>query len=134
MFLPLARTAYSLNVMNLSIAPTCECIVVPRQVLEGLLSALHIQLSHPSSNQIKAVTKRSLYSLDIGKAINRVTQACHQCAALRQSQKAREEQSTSLPPEAVGVSFAADVIKRSWQLILVLRECVTPFTPDFVRG
>ena len=57
-----------------------------------------------------------------------MTQACHQCAALRQTQRARKEQSTSLPPDAVGVSFVADVIKRSRQLVLVLRECVTSFT------
>ena len=40
----------------------------------------------------------------------------------------REEQSSSPPPDAVGVSFAADVIKHSRQLILVVRECVTSFT------
>ena len=57
-----------------------------------------------------------------------MTQACHQCTALRQTPKAREDQSTSLPSEAVGVSFAADIIKRSRQLILALRECVTSFT------
>ena len=110
------------------LAPTRECIIVPRQVLEGLLTALHIQLGHPSSHQLKAVTKRYLYALDIDKAIDRVTQACHQCAALRQTPKMREEQSSSPPPDAVGVSFAADVIKRSRQLILVVRECVTSFT------
>ena len=58
---------------NEPLAPTRECIVVPRQVLEGLLTALHIQLGHPSSHQLKAVTKRYLYALDIDKAIDRVT-------------------------------------------------------------
>ena len=80
------------------------------------------------THQLKAVTKRYLYALDIDKAIDRVTQACHQCAALRQTPKMREEQSSSPSPDAVGVSFAADVIKRSRQLILVVRECVTSFT------
>jgi len=64
----------------------------------------------------------------MNKAIDRVTQACHQCAALRQTPKMREEQSSSPPPDAVGISFAADVVKRSRQLILVLHECVTSFT------
>ena len=58
---------------NKPLAPTCECIVVPRQVLEGLLTALHIQLCHPSSNQLKAVTKCYLYALDIDKAIDLAT-------------------------------------------------------------
>ena len=57
-----------------------------------------------------------------------MTQACHQCAALRQTLKAREVQSTFLSPEAVGASFAANVIKRSRQLVLALHECVTSFT------
>jgi len=108
---------------NKPLAPTCECNIVPRQVLKGLLTALHIQLSHPSSHQLKAVTKRYLYALDIDKGIDHVTQACHQCAALHQTLKMREEQSSSPLPDAVGVSFAADVIKCSRQLILVLREC-----------
>ena len=110
------------------LAPTRECIIVPRQVLEGLLTALHIQLGHPSSHQLKAVTKRYLYALDIDKAIDCVTQACHQCAALHQTPKMREEQSSSPPPDTIGISFAADVIKHSRQLILVVRECVTSFT------
>ncbi|CAB4013223.1 Retrovirus-related Pol poly from transposon opus [Paramuricea clavata] len=38
------------------------------------------------------------------------------------------EQSTTPSPETVGVSFAADVIKRKRKLILVLRECITSFT------
>ena len=37
-------------------------------------------------------------------------------------------QSSLEPPDAVGISFAADVIKRSRQLILVVRETVTSFT------
>ena len=110
------------------LVPSRERIIVPRQVLDGLLTALHIQLTHPSSHQLKAVTNRYLYALDIHKAIDRVTQACHHCASLRQTPKVRVEQSSCPPPDAVGVSFAADVIKRSRQLVLVLRECVTSFT------
>ena len=110
------------------LVPSRECIIVPRQVLDGLLTALHIQLTHPSSHQLQAVTNRYLYALDIHKAIDRVTQACHICASLRQTPKMRVEQSSCPPPDAVGVSFAADVIKRSRQLVLVLRECVTSLT------
>ena len=40
------------------LSPSRECIVVPRQVLDGLLTALHIQLNHPSSHQLKTVCLR----------------------------------------------------------------------------
>lgn len=113
---------------NEPLTPTRECIVVPRQVLDGLLTALHIQLSHPSSHQLKMVAHRYLFALDMDKAIDRVTSSCHCCAALRQTPHTLVKQSTSAPPDAVGVSFAADVIKRARQLILVLRECVTSYT------
>ncbi|KAJ8383044.1 hypothetical protein SKAU_G00038220 [Synaphobranchus kaupii] len=97
-------------------------------VLDGLLTALHIQLAHPTCHQLKAVIKRYLYALDLDKAVERVSDGCHSCAALRRSPGAKVEQSTSPPPDAVGVSFAADVLKRSRQVILVLRETVTSFT------
>lgn len=113
---------------NEPLAPSRECIVVPRQAIDGLLTALHIQLHHPTSHQLKMVAKRYLYALDMDKTIDRITSTCHTCAALQQSPRARIEQSTSPPPDRVGQTFAADVIKRSQQLILVLRECVTSYT------
>lgn len=39
-----------------------------------------------------------------------------------------EKQSSSDPPETVGSSFAADVMRRERQIILVLRECVISYT------
>ena len=74
------------------------------------------------------VVKRYLFALDMDKAVERISSSCHPCAALQQSPSARVEQSTSSPPDTVGQSFAADVIKCSCQLILVLREAVTSFT------
>ena len=104
------------------LGPSRECIIVPRQVLDGLLTALHLQLSHPSNHQLKMVAKRHLFALDLDKAIDRTTQSCHCCTSLRQSPRIRADQTSCSPPSAVGISFAADVLKRSRQLILVLRE------------
>lgn len=52
------------------------------------------------------------------KSIDHVTQACHHCASLRLTPTVRVEQSCH-PLDAVGVYFAADVIKR---------QCVTSST------
>ena len=40
------------------------------------------------------------------------------------------EQSSENPPEATGLSFAADVLKRNRQLIFVVRETVTSYTAE----
>ena len=108
--------------------PSRECIIVPLQALDGLLTALHIQLSHPACHQYKMVVKRYLYALDLDKAVSRVSDGCHSCAAIRSSPTARIDQSTSPPPDAIGRSLAADVIKRFRQLIFVLRETMTSYT------
>jgi len=113
-------------------APLQECIVIPRQVLDSLLTALHIRLSHPSSHQLKLVTKQYLFTLDMDKAIERVAQSCTCCFALSHTPRARVEQSSSEPPAAVCFSFAANILKHSQQLILVLRECVTSYTSTLV--
>ena len=66
------------------------------------------------------------------KAIARVCDGFHSCAALRQTPIARIKQSTAPLPEAVGQSYAADLIKRSRQFILVLRETVTSYTSSLL--
>ncbi|XP_070576935.1 uncharacterized protein [Ptychodera flava] len=108
--------------------PSRECIVIPRQVLDGFLTAMHIRLSHPSCHQMKQIIRRYFYALDLDRSIQQVCSSCHQCASLRKVPRSLAEQSTTDPPEVVGISFAADVIKRECQLVLVLRECVTSFT------
>lgn len=110
------------------LSPSHDCIVVPRQVLDGLLTAIHLQLSHPTASQLRKTVGRYFFALDLDKAIARVTSGCHSCAALRHTPQTIMEQSSSNPPAAVGVNFAADVIKRARQLVLVVRECVTSFT------
>ena len=62
------------------------------------------------------------------KAVDRVTTSCHHCASLHTVPTTVVKQSTNSPPDTVGISFAADVIKRAKQFILVLRECVTSYT------
>ena len=113
---------------TLPFTPVADAIVVPRSVLDGLLTALHIKLNHPSRHQFQMVLQRQFFALDMNDAISRVTSACHTCTSLRSFPSSLVHQSSEDPPEVVGISFAADVIKRHRQLILVLRECATSFT------
>ena len=51
-------------------------------VLDGVLTALHIQLDHPTCHQMKMVIHRFLFALDMDKCIEHISSTCHQCAAL----------------------------------------------------
>ena len=59
---------------NEPLSPARELIIVPRQVVDGLLSALHIQLAHPSRNQLHLSVQRAFDALDMEKALTRVTE------------------------------------------------------------
>ena len=105
-----------------------ECIVIPRSVVDGFLAALHVKLDHPSRHQMKLVSQRYFFALDLDKALDRCSQCCHLCSSLKKVPSSLVEQSTSDPPDGLGISFAADVIKRYRQLVLAVRETSTSFT------
>ena len=67
--------------------------------------------------------KRHFYALDLTKAIERTYNSCHTCLSLQRFLESSED-----PPESIGVSFAADILKRDRQLTLLLREIVTSYT------
>ncbi|KAK3715326.1 hypothetical protein QZH41_001665 [Actinostola sp. cb2023] len=70
---------------NEPLSPPRQRIVVPRQVLEGLLTALHIKLEHPSRHQLRSAANHHFFALDMDKAIDHVTKSCHPCAALKKT-------------------------------------------------
>ena len=107
---------------------TQERIVIPRQVLNGVLTAMHIKLSHPSAHQLKCIANRYFYALDMESSIEQMTSSCHQCTSLKTLPKYTDEQTTCDPPTNIGRAFSADVMRRARQTILVLRENVTAFT------
>ncbi|VDI14922.1 Hypothetical predicted protein [Mytilus galloprovincialis] len=62
------------------------------------------------------------------KAAEQASDSCHTCASLTRFPKSLVEQSSEDPPDLVGISYVADVLKRNRQLILVVRETVTWYT------
>ena len=51
---------------------TNERIVIPCNVLDGFLTAIYLQLKHPTFAQLKAVCQRYVYALDMEKAISAI--------------------------------------------------------------
>lgn len=108
--------------------PTKQRIVVPRGIVDGLLTALHLKLSHPSKDQLKIVFNRAFYALDLEKSAATITDGCHMCASLKKIPSYFSTQSTAPPPAAIGVKYSADVIKKERQKILLVREYVSSFS------
>ena len=74
------------------------------------------------------VMKRHFYALDMAKAIENACDLCHVCVSWQKFPDRLIKQTSEDPPETVGICFAADVLKRNQQLILVLSESVTAYT------
>ena len=110
-----------------SFVPPSELIIVPRSVLDGLVTALHIKLGRPSKHQLNLVLKRYLYALDMSKAVEQASDSCHICGSLKRFPKSLIQQSSDDPPNLVGISYAADILKRNRQLILVVCETMTSY-------
>ena len=113
---------------NDKLAPQKEAIVVPDDVLPGLLTALHLRLSHPSMTELSKVFKRYFWALNADQAIASAYATCHTCASLQKFPTVLIPQTTSDPPASVGSQFAADVLVRERQKILVVREYVSSLT------
>ena len=110
-------------------------IVVPRSIVLGLLTAIHLKTNHPTSFQLKQVFNRCFFALDIDKLISANTDSCHTCASLKCLPKQVTEFSTSEPPSHIGQHFSIDVLKRAKQMILVSRESVSSYTSTtFIRS
>ena len=124
----IARDGLLVVKRDIPLSNSHECIIIPREVVDGIVTALHLQLKHPSAYQLKSVMSRYFYALDLEKSISIATASCHECAALAPKSNKILKQSTECPPESVGITFAADVIKRHRQLILLVRECTTSYT------
>ena len=108
-------------------SPARECVIVPRSVFPGLVTALHIKLNHPSPHQLKQVIRCYFFALDLDSYVDEVYSACHHCASLHSFPKPLVKQSTSDLPPSVGTTFAADIICHERQFMLVLCECVTSY-------
>ena len=108
--------------------PDIQLIVIPQPYVKGLLTMLHLQLKHPTTNQLHLVYNRQFYSINSEKFIKEISDNCHECLSLRLLPKPMIPNSTSAPYNHVGSNYSSDIIRRTNQKILVLTEEVTKFT------
>ena len=108
--------------------PVSHRVVIPRRVSDGLLTALHITLNHPSANQLKHIFARSFFCLDMDILAKKVTDHCYTCTSLGNIPSTFHQQTTSVPGNIIGCKYSADVARRFSQFILLIREDITSYT------
>ena len=108
--------------------PDLELIVIPQSYAPGLLTALHLQLNHPTPFQLQKVFNRQFFTANAEKLINLTSENCYECTSLKKLEQIEIPFSTTAPYDHVGSNYSADILKRSSQNVLVLTEEVTKFT------
>ncbi len=108
--------------------PRAELIVIPQDVVLGLLTALHLRLNHPTEHQLGQVFRRSFFALKLQHFAKVAIENCDMCQSLKTLPKELHSQSSIDLPVTPCLSYAADIVRRFRQKIFVLRETFSSFT------
>ena len=108
--------------------PNRALIVVPVDLLPGIITALHLNFKHASKHQLKLVFGRYFFGIKSSSVIERVIDNCELCNSLKAVPKEVFSQSLSLSASTPGVVFFADILRRSCQKICVVRDVHTSYT------
>ena len=105
-----------------------KLIVAPESILQGRLTAIHLQFNHPSTHQLQKVFDRYFYALNSASFIRSIADQCSICKSLKHIPTELHEQSSSSSPSCPGQEFSSDVLRCTKQKIFVTRDMFSSFT------
>ena len=108
--------------------PRKELIIVPQQVVLGLMTSLHLRLNHPTENQLAQIFQRSFFALKMQHFAKITLENCDVCQSLRALPKELHSQESTDIPLTPCRSFASDIVRRYRQKIYVIRDTFSSFT------
>ncbi len=107
-------------------------IVVPYDILPGIITAMHQYLKHPTAHQLTQVFNRYFYGISSRSFIDDVVSNCSHCNSMKDIPKEIFTQRTSGTPSKPGEDFFADVLVRNKQHILVTRDVLSSYTTALI--
>ena len=110
-----------------SLGNVTETILVPSQIIRGLVLALHNKFRCPTRSELTKIMKRYWFSLGLVNVIDEVWQNCPRCQAAKTVPKEIFGQST-VATDTLGKNWAGDVIRGDMQFIFCAREKLSSFT------
>ena len=99
--------------------PTRELIVIPQQLIKGLLTSIHIQFDHPPASQLLTLFSQNFYAV---KAQENIINACSTCQSFKTIPAELHQQSGSTLPSHPCTVHAVDILRRYKQFIFILRD------------
>ena len=113
---------------NLSGNISRERIVIPKPLVPALLYHQHNHSDqHPSKTQQKSLFQRQFYAIGLEKHLELLYRNCYKCSVIQKLPKEIIPNETKTVVDGPQTHFHADVIKRSQQNILTIRDHFSSF-------
>ena len=103
-------------------------IIVPVDIIPGIIIAIHLKFKHASKHQLKLLFNRYFFGIKSDGVVNQVVDQCSLCNALKEVPKEVFKQSSSVSPSSPGSIFFADNLRRNRQKICVVRDVHSTYT------
>ena len=114
---------------------TRELVVIPDNMSLGLLYSLHLNLNHPSNDQLHKVVDTRFYMSNLADKCNTVTEECTPCTSIKTIPMEVYEYRQNIVPDHPGRAFTVDVMKESKKLVVVATDNFSGFiTTAFINS
>ena len=103
-------------------------IVVPVDILPGIVTALHASFKHATKHQLRLVFSRYYFGIKSTEVISNVVDRCELCNSIKSVPAEIFDQTLTISQSAPGCVFFADVLRRCRQKICVVRDVHSSYT------
>ena len=103
-------------------------VVVPPNLLDSILMAIHLRLQHPTAYQMQIIFDKYFFSIGVKQTIDNLISNCFICLGLKKFPKELQGFDPKLFPEQPGSHMNIDIVKRSGQLIAVNTDLFSSYT------
>ena len=88
-------------------------VVIPPDILDSILTAIHLRLLHPTAYQMQIIFDKYFFSIGVKQAIDNLLSNCFICVALKKFPKELQNFDPKLAPDHPGSHMNLDVLKRA---------------------
>ena len=103
-------------------------VVIPPDILDSILTAIHLRLLHPTAYQMQIIFDKYFFSIGVKQAIDNLLSNCFLCVALKKFPRELQNFDPKLAPDHPGSHMNLDILKRAGQLIVVNTDLFSGYT------
>ena len=112
-----------------------DLVAVPNSMSMGLLYSLHINLGHPSTEQLHQAVDTRFFIQDIMKKSTEITDSCTLCTSVKSIPVEVHDYESNDVPEHPGQAFTVDVMRECKKLVLVAVDNFSSYvTTSFIAS